>query len=293
MPHIEGIIEIGTNSDNWGPKNFDLSKNMPSEDTISSFTVAAYAEKDGVLVDTGDVLTNYQNIQSDIIDSGVALANDDTTLNIHLKYPGDAYRGKRMALVFTVTFTVNSSVYDYFFHHVYIPEIKLAVRPISRIINTKEDTTYPMEVRTLLGITANDLSDDALKSDILIGVAEREIVSSYVDNWISVLNGDDEMAQAALRSSVIIKVALNVLSSPAIQNILIDQVRLIDIIITAKKVSLEDLRNNLESLLNQQLLIVGVEHTDGYPVSLAIGRTDNLPIYQFAVSETGSIVQIR
>lgn len=293
MPHIEGVIEIGTNSDNWGPKNFDLSRNMPSSDTISSFTVAAYAEKDGVLVDSGDVLSNYQNIQSDIIDSDVALANDDTTLNVHLKYPGDIYRGKRIALVFTVTFDVNSSVYVYFFHYVLIPEIKPEVRPISRIINTKEDTTYPMEVRTLLGITANELSDDALKSDILIGVAEREIVSSYVDNWISVLNGDDEMAQAALRSTVIIKVALNILNSPAIQNILIDQVRLIDVIITTKKVSLEKLRDNLEALLNQQLLVVGVEHTDGYPVSVAIGKTDNLPIYQFAVSETGSIVQIR
>lgn len=293
MPHIEGVIEIGTNTDNWGPKNINLSKNMPSGDSVDSFTIAAYAEVDGVLVDEGEDLSNYRDIESLIIDDDVALANSSTTLNFHLKYPGDEYRGKKIALVFDVTFTTNDGVFQYFFHYVLIPAIVIAVRPISRIINTTEDTTYPTEVRILLGITQNELSDDALKSDILIGVAEREIVSSYVDNWISVLNGDDEMAQAALRSTVIIKVALNILNSPAIQNILIDQVRLIDVIITAKKVSLEKLRDNLESLLNQQLLVVGVEHTDGYPVSVAIGKTDNLPIYQFAVSETGSIVQIR
>lgn len=160
-----------------------------------------------------------------------------------------------------------------------------------RIIDPEDDSDYTTEVRILLGITSNELSDTELKTDIILGVAEREIIRSFVDNWIDVLNGSDDMAKSALRAAVIIKVALNVISSPAIQNILIDQTRLIDVIITAKKVPLEELRENLASMLSQQLVAVGIEHTDGYPTSVAIGKTDNLQIYKYAVDESGAIIQ--
>ena len=163
--------------------------------------------------------------------------------------------------------------------------------PMPRIINPEDDSDYVVEVRILLGITSNELSDAELKTDIVLGMAEREIARSYVENWIAVHNGNDDMAKAALRAAVIIKVALNIISTPAIQNLLIDQTRLIDVIITAKKVPLEELRANLDSLLSQQLVIVGVSRAEGYPEHVAIGKTDNLQIYKYAVTEDGDVVE--
>jgi len=163
-------------------------------------------------------------------------------------------------------------------------------QPTPRIINPEEDSDYVIEVRILLGITSNELTDAELKTDIIIGVAERDIIS-YVDNWIDIANGDNDMQKAALRASVIIRAAFNIISTPAIQNLLIDQTRLIDVIITAKKVPLEEIRENLAGMLQQQLASAGVVHSGGYPDQVAIGKTNNLPIYKYAVDPTGRIVQ--
>jgi len=161
---------------------------------------------------------------------------------------------------------------------------------ISRIVDRQGDTDFPTDVRVLLGITTNELSDAEIKSDMIHGIAERNICKTYVPNWQTVVNGDDAMAAEALRACVIIKAALNIIGTPAIQNILIDEVRLIDVIIKAKKVSLEELRRNLERMLNEQLVAVGVEHTGDWPEFTIIGKTDNDTIYGFEVDTSGDIV---
>lgn len=164
------------------------------------------------------------------------------------------------------------------------------VKSMPRIINPEDDADYVTEVRILLGVTNNELSDAALKMDIIIGAAERDIIR-HVDNWISIVDGDDSMKSAALRSSVIIRAALNIISTPAIQNLLIDQTRLIDVIITAKKATLEEVRGNLSALLDQQLASAGIVHTGGYPEHIAIGKTDNLQVYTYQVTETGDVTE--
>ena len=162
--------------------------------------------------------------------------------------------------------------------------------PTPRIIDPASDTDYVTEVRILLGITSNELTDAELKTDIILGVAERNIIGE-VDNWQSIVDGANDIKSAALRAAVIIRVALNVISSPAIQNILIDQTRLIDVIITAKKVPLEELRNNLMSMLDEQLASSGIVYTDGYPTHTAVGKTDKVLLYEYAVDDSGGVAE--
>ena len=166
----------------------------------------------------------------------------------------------------------------------------MALDRISRIINREDDTDFPTDVRVLLGITSNELSDAEIKSDMIHGIAERNICQIYVPNWQTIVDGDDAMGAEALRACVIIQAARNIISTPAIQNILIDQVRLIDVIVTAKKVSLEMLKENLKQLLDQQLASVGVVHSGDWPVFTIIGKTDNDTIYGYNLENDGDIV---
>jgi len=158
------------------------------------------------------------------------------------------------------------------------------------IIDPVNDSDYYTEVRDLLGITDDDLTDATLKSDIFLGAAERMICKIYVPNWQSVLNGADGIAADALRSTVIIRVALNILNMPATQNLILDQVRLIDIILTAKKQTFDELKAALQTLFEQQLSFVGVEHTGDWPVRTLVGKSTSANVFDYYI-DTDGVVQ--
>ena len=158
------------------------------------------------------------------------------------------------------------------------------------IIDPVNDAEYYTEVRSLLGITVEILSDAVLKSDIFLGASERAICKVYVPNWQTVLTGSDQIAADALRSCVVIHVALNILNMPANQNIVFDKVQLIDVILTAKKQTLKEVRDSLETLFNQQLSFVGVEHAGaGWPDRDIVGKSGSVSVYDYYVDTNGSI----
>jgi len=157
------------------------------------------------------------------------------------------------------------------------------------IIDPVNDTAYYTEVRDLLGITSDDLSNTTLKSDIFLGTAERMICKIYVPNWQNVLKGSDSIAADALRSSVIVRVAINVLNMPASQNLILDQVRLIDIILTAKKQTMAELRASLEMLFEQQLSFAGVVRTTAWPIRTLVGKTSTANVFDYYVDTDGAV----
>jgi len=157
------------------------------------------------------------------------------------------------------------------------------------IIDPINDTEYYTEVRDLLGITDDDLTNATLKSDIYLGVAERMICKVYVPNWQDVLSGSDSIAADALRSSVIIKVALNVLDMPASQNLILDQVRLIDIILTAKKQTMQELKRSLQTFFEQQLSFAGVVRSTIWPERTLVGKTDTAQVYDYYINTNGNV----
>lgn len=157
------------------------------------------------------------------------------------------------------------------------------------IIDPVNDTAYYTEVRDLLGVTSDDLSDDTLKSDIFLGAAERMICKLYVPNWQAVLTGSDAIAADSLRSSVVIRVAQNILNMPANQNLLFDQIRLIDIILIAKKQTIEDLKSSLQSLFEQQLSFIGVERTSAWPERTLVGKSTSADVYDYHIDTEGAV----
>jgi len=158
------------------------------------------------------------------------------------------------------------------------------------IIDPVNDTDYYIEVRDLLGITDDDLTDATLKSDIFLGAAERMICKLYVPNWQDVLTGSDSIAADALRSTVIIRVAINILNMPANQNLLFDQVKLIDIVLIAKKQTFEELRTALQSLFEQQLSFTGVVHASAWPERTLVGKSTSANVFDYYI-DTDGVVQ--
>lgn len=110
------IIEIRSTSNNWGPFNFDLTNRIPSGDSVTSFTVAAYVGT----VEPTDTLTSFTEMSANLIETNPAKSNSATTLQIYMKYPGVAYKGENITLVFNVTFTNQGGVHPFYFHHVKI-----------------------------------------------------------------------------------------------------------------------------------------------------------------------------
>lgn len=158
-----------------------------------------------------------------------------------------------------------------------------------RIIDPINDTNYPEEVRTLLGVTSDELTDTVLKLDIILGMAER-MVCGYVNNWKDILNGSDVMAEEALRSCIILKVALNIINMPATQNLLIDEARLPnEIAFISKKVGIDEIKKSLQKLFEQQLALVGVEHTGNYPEKEIIGASTSMTFYDYYIDTSGVI----
>jgi len=158
------------------------------------------------------------------------------------------------------------------------------------IIDPVNDSAYYTDVRDLLGITDDDLTDSSLKSDIILGAAERAVCKIFVPNWQTVMTGPDPIAADALRSCVVIKVAINILNMPANQNLLQDSIRVIDMIITAKKQTLEQIKTDLQRLFEEQLSLVGVAHADGsWPERTLVGKSDSISVYDYYVDTDGSI----
>jgi len=163
---------------------------------------------------------------------------------------------------------------------------------LNRIIDPDNDSDYFIEVRNLLGITSDDLSDTILKSDIILGMAERVVCKIYVPNWTNILNGSDKFAVEALRSCVIIRVCLNILNMPAIQNIMIDQIRLIDIIIESITVDLDKLKESLDKLFKEQLSFIDIDWSGDYPFLTAFELTDKIKLYDYEVNDYGAIQEV-
>lgn len=158
------------------------------------------------------------------------------------------------------------------------------------IIDPVNDSDYYTDVRDLLGITSDDLSDTTLKSDIILGIAERMICKTFVPNWQDVLTGDDGIAADALRSSVIIRVALNILEMPANENLLLDQFKLIDMVLTSKKQTLDDIKKSLQKLFEQQLSFCGVVYSGaGWPERTLVGKSDSITFYDYYIDTEGEV----
>jgi len=157
------------------------------------------------------------------------------------------------------------------------------------IIDPVNDTSYYTEVRTLLGITSKDLTDAELKSDILLGIAERIICGSLVPNWVNILNGNNQLKTDALRSCVIIQVGINILDMPAKQSLIIDQARLIDIILTAKKQDYREFKGWLVGLMEKQLSMLGIVHSGGWPDRTLVSKTTTANVYDYYVDRNGDV----
>ena len=91
---------------------------------------------------------------------------------------------------------------------------------------------------------------------------------------------------------MIIRVAINVLNMPAKQNLILDQVRLIDIILTSKKQSMKEMREWLNEMLQEQLSIVGVVYEDGWPERTVVGLSDTIVDYDYYIDTDGNIQEI-
>lgn len=157
------------------------------------------------------------------------------------------------------------------------------------IIDAENDKNYYSEVRDLLGITSDDISDDVLKSDIFLGAAERMIIKVYAPNWQDIVSGSDQIAADALRSSIVIRVALQILNMPASQNFMFDSVQLIDMIFKSKGMSIDDLKKLLNGLFFDQLSLVGVEHSSEWPVRTLVGKSDSANVFDYYVDTNGDL----
>lgn len=157
------------------------------------------------------------------------------------------------------------------------------------IIDPVNDTSYYTEVRTLLGITSEDLTDVELKSDIILGMAERIICGTLGPNWTDILTGNSQLKVDALRSCVIVQVGVNILDMPAKQNLMVDQARIIDIILTAKKQDYKEFKSWLVGLLEKQMSMLGIVHSGGWPTRTLISKTSTADVYDYYVDTNGAI----
>uniref|UniRef100_A0A6M3KHN9 Uncharacterized protein n=1 Tax=viral metagenome TaxID=1070528 RepID=A0A6M3KHN9_9ZZZZ len=159
------------------------------------------------------------------------------------------------------------------------------------IINTEEDTNYADQVRALLGVDNDELSDATLLLDIVLGAAEREVCSKYVPNWVAILNGSDQIKADSLKACVIIKVALNLISVPAVQNIMIDEVKFIDTIEKSKQISIDKVKESLANFFDRQLSMVGIERSSSaWPEKTIIGKSATANFYDYYVNTDGNMV---
>lgn len=117
---IEKIIEIGYNTDLWGPYSFQLpicssaianDGKIPYGDSIASVTVEAYP---GNLKRTSDI-SEFTEMGAVLIDPAfVPVISGGDTIKIKLQYAGDDYKGTKITLVYKVTLASGGTRSFYF-----------------------------------------------------------------------------------------------------------------------------------------------------------------------------------
>ncbi|RLD57843.1 MAG: hypothetical protein DRI97_04420 [Bacteroidetes bacterium] len=120
MSEFEGTIEVGYDTDLWGPYGFKFPINttetsndgmIPYGDTIADVTVRAFAGK----VTRKSSLSEEDEI-ADLIDPSftpeINVAKDKVA--IKLQYPAITYKGQKATLIFELTLTSGAEKAFYF-----------------------------------------------------------------------------------------------------------------------------------------------------------------------------------
>lgn len=125
MPDFSGTIEVGYNTDLWGPYSFlhsiatSATANdgvIPFEDTISAVSVEAYIGK----VTRKSTLSEFTDISTDLIDpSYTPTVSGGDTIKVKFQYPGVAYKGEKATVIFKVTLA-SGGTKSFYFHYVRI-----------------------------------------------------------------------------------------------------------------------------------------------------------------------------
>ena len=158
---------------------------------------------------------------------------------------------------------------------------------ISRIIDKDSDTDFPTELRNLMGLETEDLTDAVIISDILLGMAERQIMKKFVPNWIDILNGSDSIAIEALRSCVALRICLNILDNPMVQNYYINDFSFVDIV-AKSGINVQELRDGLTKQFLEQLSFVGVVRSEAWPEMKLVGKSTTFNMYDYYVDSNGN-----
>ena len=120
MPEFEGTIEVGYNTDLWGPYGFKFPINsteiandgmIPYGDEISAVNVRAFQGK----VTRKSTLSAETEI-SDLIDPAYTPLINGTgdKISIKLQYPNVTYKGSRCTIIFEVSLTSGAEKAFYF-----------------------------------------------------------------------------------------------------------------------------------------------------------------------------------
>jgi len=166
---------------------------------------------------------------------------------------------------------------------------------VALIIDTVNDSDFVTDVRVLLGVSTAELSDAAIKSKVVVTAAEGAICRIYAPNWQAVLSGSDPIALDALRNCVIVMVCINLLDNPVVQRLLFDEIKLPpDITIKNKGISVEKVKDGIQTFFEQQLALVGVERSgaSALPNRVVVGKSDSALIYNYEVNDNGEIFSV-
>ena len=110
-----GIIELRDGVDYWGPYSFDMTKLLPSGQSVSSVSIEVYEGK-----------ITEKNYESSLVDiSSFVIDSYDVSLDhilIYFQYPGSVYKESHLSIRFLIS-TNLSGVTNYF--PVYFTNIKV------------------------------------------------------------------------------------------------------------------------------------------------------------------------
>lgn len=110
-----GNIEIREGSDQWGPFFLDLANGMPTDESIMSVEVMAYAGKATEKTD----LTTLTEITDLLLEADQVSVSGDSAIVFRLQHPGATYRGSKASLKITITLN-GGGVFPFFFYPITI-----------------------------------------------------------------------------------------------------------------------------------------------------------------------------